>query len=149
MQMNVSMSIFRLAGVLLLALAVSCDVPHHKNADIESSMKYYDHLIQQLDADSISLLYAPDGSLGDVATGRDSIRRFLKTFKNIQVLYQSSTTASIEIKKDTAVQKGNYIQTDVLNDHDTVTVKGEYIATWQWIGNEGWRIKRMETKPAK
>jgi len=36
-------------------------------------MKYYDYLILNSDADSISLLYAPNGNLKNIAIGRDSI----------------------------------------------------------------------------
>ena len=58
------------------------------------------------DADSISLLYTQDGNLGDIAIGRDSIRKFLSSFKNIRVLSQVSTTKSISITHDTAYRKG-------------------------------------------
>ncbi len=112
-------------------------------------MKYYDHLIQNLDADSISLLYAPDGKLGNIAVGRDSIRKFLSSFKNVKVLSQLSTTESIDLMKDTATQRGIYQQTDVLYGKDTITVNGEYTARWEWYKKQGWLIKQMETKPKK
>ncbi len=108
-------------------------------------MHHYDNLILKLDADSIALLYTPDGKLGDIATGRDSIRKFLSSFKNVTVLSQSSLTTSIYLNKDTAVQKGTYTQTDIVGK-DTIHVKGEYTATWQWMRKNGWHIKRMETK---
>ncbi len=120
----------------------------HNKAGVEAAMKYYDHLIRKLDADSISLLYTPDGKLGDIAIGRDSIRKFLSSFKNVSVLSQVSTTNSINILGDTATQKGNYTQTDVISGKDTVKVRGEYVAKWQWIRKEGWHIKQMVTKPA-
>ena len=116
---------------------------------VEKRMKYYDHLIQKLDADSIALLYTPDGKLGAMAQGRDSIKNFLSTFKNIQVLSQQSTSDSIIIINDTAIQKGFYTQKDVVNNKDTITVKGKYTTTWQWMPNDGWHIKKMETQPIK
>jgi hypothetical protein len=112
-------------------------------------MKYYDHLIQKLNADSIALLYTPNGKLGDVATGRDSIRKFLSSFKNVQVLSQKSITTSIIMYNDSATQKGTYIQTDILSGKDTIVVKGEYTAHWLWIKREGWHINHMETIPIK
>ena len=112
-------------------------------------MNYYDHLIKKTDADSIALLYTADGNLGDIVIGRDSIRRFLSSFKNVQVLSQKSTTQSIEIVKDTAIQKGTYVQTDVMPGKDTIVVKGEFTAHWLWLPADGWRIKKMETKPIK
>lgn len=121
---------------------------HDKNG-VEMRMKYYDHLIQQLDADSIALLYTPDGQLGEMAGGRDSIKQFLSSFKNVKVLSQQSNSESININGDTALQKGFYTQKDVVNNKDTITVKGSYTAHWQWKENEGWLIRKMETQPVK
>ncbi len=127
----------------------SCTASKHSNAGVESAMKYYDHLILKLDADSIALLYTPDGNMGGVATGRDSIRKFLSSFKNVQVLSQASKTTSIKITRDTAIQNGTYTQSDVVSVKDTMNVKGTYVARWQWIKKEGWHIKEMTTKPTK
>ena len=113
------------------------------------AMKQYDHLILKLDADSIALLYTPDGDLGAIAHGRDSIRKFLLTFKNIKVLSQASTTDTIKIYGDTSLQKGMYYQSALVNNKDTVAVKGEYTATWLWMHKGGWHIRRMEVKPVK
>ncbi len=123
----------------------ACSNSRYNEAGVKAAMQQYDRLILKLDADSIALLYTPDGNLGGIAIGRDSIRRFLSSFKNIKVLSQSSTTSSIQIIKDTAVQKGNYTQSDLVGK-DTMHVKGEYIATWQWMGKNGWHIKKMATK---
>lgn len=110
-------------------------------------MKHYDRLIQKSDADSIALLYTIDGDLGNIAHGRDSIRKFLSTFKNLKVLYQSSTTESISLMGDTTVQKGTYRQIVVISRNDTVSVRGEYTATWLKVSKCRWQIKRMETRP--
>lgn len=128
----------------------SCNTTsHNKNKEgVENAMKYYDHLILKLDADSIAMLYTADGKLGDIATGRDSIKKFLSSFKNVAVLSQSSTTGSVKIIRDTAIQTGTYTQTDLVSGKDTVKVKGTYIARWQWMRKAGWHIKRMETKSA-
>jgi len=136
--------------VLLLAQILSvpsCHTKEHRESEIELAMQRYDHLILKLDADSIAMLYTSDGNLGDIAVGRDSIRKFLSSFKNVRVLSQASVTDSINIIRDTALQKGSYVQTDVVASKDTVTVKGTYFVRWQWINNEGWRIKQMTTRP--
>ena len=125
---------------------LSCNNTRHSKSEVESAMKHYDNLILKLDADSISMLYTPDGNLGDIAIGRDSIKKFLSSFKNVRVLSQSSTTESINIVRDTATQKGTYAQTDLVSEKDTVKVKGEYTARWQWIRKKGWHIKHMITK---
>ena len=109
-------------------------------------MQQYDHYILNLDADSISLLFTSDGQLGDMATGRDSIKKFLSSFKNVKVLSQSSVTQSIDIINDTAIQKGTYTQSDLVSGKDTMHVKGEFTAQWQWMNNN-WYIKKMTTKP--
>jgi hypothetical protein len=136
-----------LFAACVLACLFSCTTSNHSNAGVTSAMKYYDHLILKLDADSIALLYTPDGNLGSIATGRDSIRKFLSSFKNVRVLSQASTTTSIKIIRDTAIQNGSYTQSDIVSGHDTVNVKGTYMARWQWIKKEGWHIKQMTTKP--
>ena len=138
--------ILRVFIIILLITLFSCDTTSHNKKGVETAMKYYDHLIQKLDADSIARLYTADGNLGDIAIGRDSIKKFLSSFKNVTVLSQSSTTASIKITRDTAIQTGTYSQADLVSGKDTVKVKGTYIARWQWIPKEGWRIKRMTTK---
>ncbi len=134
--------------VLILFSSVfflSCYTAHNKTG-VESAMRRYDSLIRKLDADSISLLFTPDGNLGDIAVGRDSIKKFLSSFKNVRVLSQASTTESIALVGDTALQKGVYTQTDLLSEKDTVKVKGEFTAKWEWFRKEGWRIKMMTTK---
>ena len=134
--------------IAVIILLFSCNAGKHSSKSVELAMQHYDHLILKLDADSIALLFTPDGNLGNIAMGRDSIRRFLASFKNVQVLSQSSNTASIKINKDTAIQKGSYQQTDVIAGKDTVKVKGTYTATWLWLSKEGWYIKQMTTKPS-
>ena len=134
---------------LCIVFLLSCNATRHsKNiAGVESAMKKYDHLILKLDADSISLLFTPNGNLGNIAIGQDSIRKFLSSFKNVSVLSQSSTTSSIIISGDSAIQKGSYFQTYLIAEKDTVKVKGDYLAVWQWLKQKGWLIKKMTTTP--
>lgn len=134
-----------IAGIVLLFSCNSSERGKDKEG-VESAMKQYDHLLQKLDADSIAMLYTADGDLGDKVHGRDSIRKYLSSFKNVEVLYQLSTSASVEIREDTAIQKGNYSQTALVEKKDTIKAKGEYTAYWLWIPKEGWHIKRMITK---
>jgi hypothetical protein len=144
--MSLTSTSFPLPIVISFMFLLSCNTTKHNKSGVESAMKYYDHLILKLDADSISMLYAPDGNLGGIAIGRDSIRKFLSSFKNVRVLSQSSTTGSINIIRDTAIQKGTYTQIDIVSGKDTVRVKGEYTTRWEWIHKEGWHIKQMTTK---
>jgi hypothetical protein len=43
----------------------------------------------------------------------------------------------------------NYIQVVVVDNKDTVTVKGEYTANWIWINKKELLIKKMVTNPIK
>lgn len=137
-----------LMGVVFILL-FSCNTSRHNNKGVQSAMNQYDHYIQTMDVDSIALLYTPDGDLGTMAHGRDSIRKFLDKFKSFKVLSQTSTTDSINSMRDSTIQKGIYHQTVIVPVNDTVTVKGEYTATWVWLPKKGWHLKRMETKPIK
>ena len=134
--------------IVFLLLCFSCNTGRHNKKTVQAAMNHYDQLIMKLDADSIALLFTPDGDLGNIAHGRDSIKKFLSSFKNIEVVSQSSTTSSIKIIKDTAIQTGSYRQVDVIAGKDTVKVKGDFTATWLWLAKEGWHIKRMVTTPA-
>jgi ketosteroid isomerase-like protein len=136
--------LFIIAGLLLLLS--SCN-SQDKKQEIELALKTYDRLILKMDADSIAMMYTADGSLGDMAHGRDSIRKFLSTFTNVKVLSASSTSDKIDLKKDTAVQTGRYSQQAMIDNADIKNPKGSYIATWIWVKGEGWKIKHMITKP--
>ena len=109
-------------------------------------MQTYDRYILHMDTDPIALMYTIDGDLGNKAHGRDSIRRFLATFKNVRVLSQLSKTTSINIRDDSLLQKGTYAQVAIVGEKDTVRVQGEYTVDWRWFPEEGWKIKRMDTK---
>ena len=128
---------------------VNCSAQSKSKSGVEKAMQKYDHLILGMNADSISMIYAPDGELGKMAKGRDSIRVFLNSFKKFRVLSQSSETNAIQIHGDSAVQTGTYRQTVIIPSNDTVTVKGNFTAWWIWMNRNGWLIQRMETEPAK
>lgn len=144
--MTVRFSIF-LCSVCTLLICPSSNGQKHIKQEIENAMLRYDRLIQKMDADSIALLYAPDGDLGEMAHGRDSIRKFLLTFTNVKVLSTSSTSDSIVFNSDTAIQTGKYTQVALIQVKDTARLKGSYTAKWIWLPEQGWRIKKMNTKP--
>ena len=131
-----------------LVVFYSC---HHrdKRQEVERALANYDRLIKKMDADSISLMYTANGELGDIARGRDSIRKFLSTFTNVEVLSVSSSSEKIDLEKDTIIQSGRYNQLALINHRDTVRPTGTYVARWIWQENEGWKIQRMTTTPDK
>lgn len=136
------------APLVMLLLLAACVSYVHRQQEVQDAMQHYDQLIKKMDADSIALLYTADGDLGGIAQGRDSIRRFLSSFKNVRILEVTSTTDSLAMTGDTAFQSGHYKQSGVMNKKDTFHVSGGYHAQWVWIKKEeGWRIKKMSTQP--
>jgi hypothetical protein len=131
---------------ILATFIFSCKAPDRKK-EIESALKTYDRLILKMDADSIAMLYTVDGDLGDIAHGRDSIRRFLATFTNVRVLSVSSISQKIVFNKDTAIQSGRFNQIAVINNKDTVKPKGTFETNWVWLRGEGWKIKKNTNTP--
>ena len=134
--------------MLITCFITGCGTSH-KESEVEAAMKRYDDLIVRMDADSLALLFEPDGELGEMAKGRDSIRRFLQSFTNVKVLSNLSTSESVELNADSAVQKGHYSQIAVINNRDTLKPTGAYTGHWHWSPDQGWLIRKMETNPGK
>lgn len=139
-------------GVLAL-LVGSVSLPGckngHQNQEILDKMRDYDRFLVKMAVDSLSNLYGPEGALGEVAKGPDSIRKFLARFSNYRVLFNESTTDSIRMIGDTAYQVGKYHQTTILPNKDTIRVSGKFFASWDFLENGGWRIRKMSTSPDK
>ena len=134
---------------LAVMLFTACGTKGHSRETVEQAMQKYDRYILHMDVDSISQFYTPDGELGKMAKGRDSIRSFLESFKKYKVLSQQSKTNLIKMNRDTALQSGLYTQKVIVPVNDTVTMKGLFSAKWIWLDPTGWHIQRMETQPAK
>ena len=137
----------RLYTSLCLLIVCLAWLPPHKNQEIESAMNQYNRYILSMNTDSIASIFTPDGDLGDVAHGRDSIKRFLYRFKEFRVLSQRSVTGTITVSGDSAQQKGMYWQTTIVPPNDTVHVKGNFTTQWIWFAGSGWKIKRIDTQP--
>jgi len=121
-----------------------------KDKAIQKKLALYDHYIQITNPDSIASLYTPHGNLGDLAIGRDSIRKFLSKFKNIKVLYTHTESESIQwINNNQAQQFGHYIQKAVLPKGDTIQVKGEIQIWWSQTKPGDWFIEKVKTIPEK
>ncbi|HSV10436.1 MAG TPA: nuclear transport factor 2 family protein [Hanamia sp.] len=128
------------------SILFSCNTSKENEKGVESAMNLYNHYIQKMEPDSIALLFTTDGNLGNIASGRDSIRNFLSNFKDFKVLSQTSITKLIKINRDSTVQQGDYHQTTIIPKNDTVKVSGTFTATWIH-SKSGWHLKRMLTKP--
>jgi hypothetical protein len=131
---------------LISPIFFSCNSTRQNEKGVDAAMNQYNNYIQKMDLDSLALLFTPDGHLGNIAHGRDSIKAFLSKFKDFKVLSQNSTTNSIKINRDSAIQDGDYHQTTIIPKKDTVKVSGTFTATWIY-SKTGWHLKRMLTKP--
>ena len=138
-------------GLLIMLMAgffTRC-ASEHSRQEVIAGMSSYDLALVSMDMDSIAEKFTLDGELGDMAKGRDSIRNFLKRFASYRVLSNRSVTDDVSVFGDTAISRGTYAQVTMLPSRDTVRVKGSFVAKWIWRGQEGWKIRRMDTKPAQ
>lgn len=137
-----------LASILLVACA-------DRKSEIESAMKQYDRNTFHMAGDSLADTYTPDGELGGKGMktyiGRDSIRKFLKSFdpKSITLISNWTKAKSIIFKEDTAVVEGTYEQKAKLAQGDTGVYTGTFTAKWM-KGEQGkWLIRKMYTVSTK
>src|SRR5215831_6318466 len=131
-------------------LIVSCA---DRKTEIEKAMKQYDHLTFRMAADSLADTYTPDGELGSkgmkTQVGRDSIRKFLKSFDpaSIKLISNWTKATTINFKGDTAIVEGTYEQKAKLGQGDTGIYKGTFTAKWMKGDQNKWLIKKMYTVP--
>ena len=139
-----------LFSLFIIGTMMACQQANNEKLKIEKAMHNYDLHIISMNVDSIASCYTENGDLGDIAHGRDSIRRFLSKFANFKVLSQRSISDSVSIDQDTAIQMGIYRQTVIVSQGDTVLVKGSFRARWQrQMKGELWLIRRIDTHPMR
>ncbi len=109
---------------------------------VELASVRYDSLIKKVDSDSIALMFTPDGSISKDVHGRTAIKKMLDGFKNFKVLEQKTTSASIKVTGNSAIQQGVYKQVAV-SGKDTFRVEKIFTTTWEWVNKE-WLIKKFE-----
>ena len=139
-----------LFSLFIIGTMMACQQANNEKLKIKKAMHNYDLHIISMNVDSIASCYTENGDLGDIAHGRDSIRRFLSKFANFKVLSQRSISDSVSIDQDTAIQMGIYRQTVIVSPGDTVLVKGSFRARWQrQMKGELWLIRRIDTHPMR
>ncbi len=125
-----------------------------RKSEIEKAMKQYDQLTFRMVGDSLADTYTPDGELGGkgmkTQIGRDSIRKFLKSYDpaSIKLISNWTKATSITFKGDTAIVEGNYEQKAKLTQGDTGTYTGTFTAKWMKGEQNKWLIKKMYTIPS-
>lgn len=143
------MKTYRLFLIFLLAAACA-----DRNSEIKDAMRQYDKLTFRMNGDSLADMYTQNGVLSGKGMGkyvsRDSIRKFLKSFKtaDIQLISNFTKAESITLSGDTAVVKGTYEQKAKLAQGDTGTYVGTFTAKWLKENNR-WFITNMYTVPTK
>jgi ketosteroid isomerase-like protein len=135
-------------AVLLLA---SCA---DRKSEIEKAMAQYDQLTFQMNGDALADSYLTNGILSGKGMGRfigrDSIRKFLKSFNtsDIHLISNSTSVKSITFSGDTAIVNGNYEQKAKLAEGDTGVYTGTFTAKWLKENNR-WLLASMYTVPVK
>jgi hypothetical protein len=117
--------------------------------NIGNALNKYDLFILKTNADSIASLFTIDGNLGNMAMGRDSIRKFLLKFKNVKVLSVHTNPSNLIKEGDLFHQTGNYMQTAILPKGDTVQVSGKIDFWWIELTKGVFFIKKVTTIPDK
>ncbi len=115
--------------------------------EILKSLKQYDNFILQNNADSIAAMFLPNGNLGNMAIGRDSIFKFLLKFKNIKVLATRTVSRQLISEGEAIHQLGQYTQTAVLPHGDTIRVKGKIDLWWSKNNHGIWALQKVLTAP--
>jgi ketosteroid isomerase-like protein len=136
---------FLFAALILAACA-------DRKAEIEKAMRDYDHLTFRMNADSLADNYLSNGVLNGKGmkrlVGRDSIRKFLKSFNpaDIHLISNSTKPESIHFSGDTAIVMGAYQQKAKLAQGDTGIYTGKFTAKWMKENNR-WLLASMYTVP--
>ncbi len=138
---------------LLLALVLLAACADRKS-EIEKAVRQYDQLTFRMNADSLADSYLPNGVLSGKGMkkfiGRDSIRKFLKSFHtaDIHLISNSTKAQSITFNRDTAIVNGTYEQKAKLAQGDTGFYTGTFSAKW-FKENNRWLLADMYTVPVK
>ena len=139
-----------LTFLLLFILIVACA---DRKAEIENALKRLDHFTFLRVADSLADTYTPQGILSGKGmktyVGRDSIRKFLKSFdlSSITMISNATKAQSVIFKGDTAMVEGTYEQKAKLAQGDTGTYIGTFAAKWLKDEHGRWLIQKMYTVP--
>lgn len=133
------------------ALLLGCE---DRKSEIGKAMSDYDQLTLQMNGDALADTYLTNGILSGKGmkrfVGRDSIRKFLKSFNpaDIHLISNSTKAQSIIFSKDTAIVNGSYEQKAKLASGDTGVYTGTFTAKWLKENNR-WLIANMYTVPTK
>lgn len=138
-----------LATIFFFLLLVACA---DRQSEIKKAMHEYDQLTFRMNADSLADSYLPNGMLSGKGmkkyVGRDSIRKFLRSFNpaDIHLISNATKIESITFSGDSAIAIGNYEQKAKLSQGDTGAYTGKFTAKWMKENNR-WLLASMYTTP--
>jgi len=144
--MNMKFTLYPLFPTILIfnLFLFSCNTQNHNKSEIESAISNYDRVLVKRNADSITMLFTPDGNFGKGAHGKKELREVFDYISSAhRILYHHSTSDTITISGNTSIQKGTFNEVIIHPENDTSNDGGKYIANWVWLPKQGWLIKRM------
>jgi hypothetical protein len=120
-----------------------------RSVEVEATMQHYNQLILKMDADAISSMYDSEGELSysdnPAIHGPKAIRDFIASLNGAKFEEYSTTTDSITINGETAIQVGTFKQRVILSDNKSVEAHGKYKAEWLHNSEKNWLLHRMST----
>jgi len=134
-------------ATFVLAYVYSCQ---HSTATPQATIKRYERFVLEMKPDSISNLFTTDAEIGHEnqrpVRGRDSIRAFLSSFKNVRVIENRDDISAVSMRGDSATVNGTYKQAVIVSEKDTVRVSGSFSAEMLRDKNKTWLIRKMRTR---
>ncbi len=155
-------AIYRIVSLAFIFVVVGCASPARDTRAISTArierqlvveLAHYGEALGQMDYDQVANFFVESGEVthsgGEPVRGRESIRKFLKSFAEFKVLEYVIRAESTVVEGATAKQTGFFSQTVVIPNGNTVRVRGLFEASWIQGSNGRWNLARMQTAPDK
>ncbi|HUI30488.1 MAG TPA: nuclear transport factor 2 family protein [Candidatus Acidoferrales bacterium] len=146
-------NLFLSIAIFVTALHISACSASKSAADavrLKGALQRYQDLILHMDNDGIADLFAEQGELDNPGEspiqGRESIRKFLKSFTEYKVVEESLDADSTAVAGASATQIVRYHQKVTVPSGKTVEVSGRMKINWIEKGGR-WLILREESLP--
>ena len=155
-------AIYRIVSLAFIFVVVGCASPAHDAraifaAGIERQLvvelAHYEEALSRMDYDQVANFFVESGEVthsgGEPVRGRESIRKFLKSFAEFKVLEYAIQAESTVVEGATAKQTGFFSQTVVIPNGHTVRIRGVFEASWIQGSNGRWNLARIHTATDK
>lgn len=155
-------TIYRIVSFAFIFVVIGCASPAHDTRAISAAgteqklvleLANYGEALRRMDYDQVANFFVESGEVthsgGEPVRGRESIRKFLKSFAEFKVLEYAIQAESIVVEGSAAKQTGFFSQTVVIPNGNTVRIRGRFEASWIQSSNGQWNLARMQTAPDK